>query len=151
MSIASLIGMSRLALLVLLVLVGCTTVPPAPRTVPQPSVAVVPQPPAPPPVVVSAVDVPRPLPATPLASPLASAPPAEEVRAGTVQSLVSEQSASTGSSAPASAAPPYRMMVRLDDGKTVAVRELSLRFRAGDRVGVLPDGRIIPLRPAGPN
>ena len=151
--------MARLAFLVLILLAGCSTVPPAARTVPQPAVVIAPQPPAPPPVIVSAVDVPRPLAATPLppssalavtpASP--PAPSAEAVRSGTVVSLVSEQSASTGSSAPASAAPPYRMMVRMDDGKTVALREFSLRFRSGDRVGILPDGRIIPLRPAASN
>ena len=73
------------------------------------------------------------------------------MRTGIVESLISEsalsQSASAGSSARQSAAPPYRLTVGMDDGSTETFREFSLRFRAGDRVGVLPNGTVVPLRP----
>ena len=132
----------------LLVLVGCTTVqPPAPAPTPAPVASIESAPPAPPEVF--AAPPPRPIASTPL-PPLSSPSPsnaAPAFRPGTVEALVSEQSASAGASAPTSAAPPYRMTVRLDDGSRETFRENTLRFMVGSRVGILPDGTIAPLLP----
>ena len=61
---------------------------------------------------------------------------------GTVQSIVSEHSASAGGSGGPSGAPPYLLTMRMDDGSEQTLRENMLRFRVGDRVRVTADGRI---------
>ena len=152
------IAIARCAAAVLF-LAGCATVaPPQQRSAkatptPPAPVASAPAPVATPPAVFAAPP-PPPLAATPLpplpsqASAAPAAPgPSAGMRTGMVESLISEQSASAGSSASRSAAPPYRLTVGMDDGSTQTFREFSLRFRSGDRVGVLPNGTVVPLRP----
>ena len=91
----------------------------------------------------------------PIASPPAAPPPAASMlpapaapiaayRAGTgtVQSIVSEHSASAGGSGGPGGAPPYLLTMRMDDGSEQTLRENMLRFRVGDRVRVTADGRI---------
>ena len=64
---------------------------------------------------------------------------------GTVESVVSEgaASASAGASADSSAAPPYRVTLRMDDGTVQAFRDNSLRFRPRERVRVEQNGALV--------
>ena len=52
-------------------------------------------------------------------------------------------SASAGSSTPALARSVYRLAIRMDDGVLQMLDQDSAAFRAGDRVEVTRDGRII--------
>lgn len=52
------------------------------------------------------------------------------------------ESASAGGTAPA-ARGPYRISLRMDDGRTQTMVVDSRAFLVGDRVQVMPDGRLI--------
>jgi hypothetical protein len=59
-------------------------------------------------------------------------------------SLVSPPaSAAAGASAPLVASGPYRITMRMDDGSVQSVVVDNRAFLVGDRVQILPDGRIV--------